>query len=73
MKTWGKEGVLEFLQHIIEDYQDTLKNTMVNVKSVEKILGRERSCVTGVMCNWATAGSLRKLYKTALLTKTYEA
>src|SRR3989338_5751614 len=24
MKTWGKEGVLEFLQHIIEDYQDTL-------------------------------------------------
>ena len=24
MKTWGKEGVLEFLNHIIEDYQDTL-------------------------------------------------
>jgi hypothetical protein len=24
-ETWGKEGVNEFLNHIIEDYQDTLK------------------------------------------------
>ena len=25
METWGKDGVKEFLNHIIEDYQDTLK------------------------------------------------
>jgi len=25
MEKWGKEGVIEFLNHIIEDYQDTLK------------------------------------------------
>lgn len=55
-ETWGKEGIIEFLQHIIDDYENTLK----------KYTG---TCITCGKPSWKGKKLCTKCYKDSIKGK----